>query len=64
MNLGERKRNILSAVIRAYIETGEPVGSKSLISREHIKLSSATVRNEMNELERGGSDTKAAYFRG
>lgn len=54
MNLGERKRNILSAVIRAYIETGEPVGSKSLISREHIKLSSATVRNEMNELEREG----------
>lgn len=54
MGLDERKRNILSAVIRAYIETGEPVGSKFLIARENLDLSSATVRNEMNELEKEG----------
>ena len=54
MSLDARKRNILASVIRAYIETGEPVGSKSLISREKLDLSSATVRNEMNELEKEG----------
>lgn len=54
MGLDERKRRILSAVIKAYIETGEPVGSKFLISREKLDLSSATVRNEMNELEKEG----------
>lgn len=54
MGLDERKKNILYAVIRAYIETGEPVGSKSLISRENFGVSPATVRNEMNELEKAG----------
>lgn len=54
MSLDARKRSILASVIRAYIETGEPVGSKALISREKLDLSSATVRNEMNELEKEG----------
>lgn len=54
VSLDARKRSILASVIRAYIETGEPVGSKSLISRENLGLSSATVRNEMNELEKEG----------
>lgn len=54
MDLDERKRKILSAIVSAYIETGEPVGSKTLIDRENLTVSSATVRNEMSELERLG----------
>ena len=43
MELDERKCKILNAVIRAYIETGEPVGSKSLLERENLNVSSATI---------------------
>jgi heat-inducible transcriptional repressor len=50
----ERNRQILSAIVRAYIETGEPVSSRS-ISRRHIEaLSSATIRNVMADLEDEG----------
>src|ERR1700688_4880085 len=50
----ERNRQILSAIVRAYIETGEPVSSRS-ISRRHVEsLSSATIRNVMADLEDGG----------
>jgi heat-inducible transcriptional repressor len=50
----ERNRQILSAIVRAYIETGEPVSSRA-ISRRHIEaLSSATVRNVMADLEDQG----------
>src|ERR1019366_7960511 len=50
----ERNRQILSAVVRAYIETGEPVSSRT-ISRRHIEaLSSATIRNVMADLEDEG----------
>lgn len=50
----ERNRQILSAIVRAYIETGEPVSSRS-ISRRHVELlSSATVRNVMADLEEEG----------
>jgi heat-inducible transcriptional repressor len=50
----ERNRQILSAVVRAYIETGEPVSSRS-VSRGQIEpLSSATIRNIMAELEEEG----------
>lgn len=54
MGLDERKRFILSAIVSAYIETGEPVGSKTLLARETLNVSPATVRNEMSELERLG----------
>lgn len=54
MELDERKRKILRAVINAYIETGEPIGSKALLSRENLNVSSATIRNEMSELEQLG----------
>ena len=54
MNLDRRKQLILSAIVSAYIETGEPVGSKTLLDREHLGVSPATVRNEMSELERLG----------
>lgn len=49
--LSERKKLILKAVIEAHIETGEPVGSKYLTENKQISCSSATIRNEMSELE-------------
>jgi heat-inducible transcriptional repressor len=50
----ERNRQILSAIVRAYIETGEPVSSRA-ISRRHIEsLSPATIRNVMSDLEEEG----------
>lgn len=54
MELGERKKRILQAIIQDYIETAEPVGSRT-IAKKHIKeLSSATIRNEMADLEEMG----------
>ena len=52
--LTERKKIILKAVVEAHIETGEPVGSKLLTTDKQIPLSSATIRNEMAELEEMG----------
>lgn len=52
--LSDRKKLILKAVIEAHIETGEPVGSKYLTNNKHIAYSSATIRNEMAELEEMG----------
>ena len=49
--LSDRKKRILSAVIEQFIKTGEPVGSKVLTAGGAISVSSATVRNEMSELE-------------
>lgn len=51
MDLNERKRKILQAVIDEYIGTAEPVGSRAIAKRESLKLSSATIRNEMADLE-------------
>lgn len=50
MELSERKKKILSAVIDEYIATAEPVGSKTIAEAGHLGLSSATIRNEMAEL--------------
>ena len=52
--LSERKKQILKAIIEAHIELGEPVGSKYLTSGGIITCSSATIRNEMAELEEMG----------
>ena len=49
--LSDRKKLILKAVIEAHIATGEPVGSKYLTENMQISCSSATIRNEMAELE-------------
>ena len=49
MDLSERKKQILRAVIEQYVETAEPVGSKVVAS--YLALSPATIRNEMAELE-------------
>lgn len=52
--LSERKKLILKAIVDAHIDTGEPVGSKFLAQHGHIVYSSATIRNEMAELESMG----------
>ena len=54
MELGKRKEMILSAIVEHYIRTGEPVGSKFLMSALPISVSSATIRNEMSELAEMG----------
>ena len=52
--LDERKKKILQAVIRNYLETGEPVGSRTISKYTDLNLSSATIRNEMADLEEMG----------
>lgn len=52
--LDERKTKILNAVIRNYLETGEPVGSRTISKYTDLNLSSATIRNEMSDLEEMG----------
>lgn len=47
MELDERKIKILDAIIRNYLETGEPVGSRTISKYTDLNLSSATIRNEM-----------------
>ena len=54
MELDERKKKILQAVIRNYLETGEPVGSRTISKYTDLNLSSATIRNEMADLEEMG----------
>ena len=51
MELNERKQKILEAIIRNYMETGEPVGSRTISKYSDLNLSSATIRNEMSDLE-------------
>ena len=52
--LDERKEKILDAIIRNYLETGEPVGSRTISKYTDLNLSSATIRNEMADLEELG----------
>ena len=52
--LDDRKAAILRAVVREYIETAQPVGSGTVANQAGVKVSSATVRNEMSTLEREG----------
>ncbi len=52
--LDERKLKILQAIIRNYLETGEPVGSRTISKFTDLNLSSATIRNEMSDLEELG----------
>ena len=54
MGLDDRKKKILNAVIKNYLETGEPVGSRTISKYTDLKLSSATIRNEMADLEELG----------
>ncbi|MBO4677985.1 MAG: heat-inducible transcription repressor HrcA [Oscillospiraceae bacterium] len=50
MELSERKRRILKAIVEQYISTAEPVGSKAIAADPEMNLSSATIRNEMADL--------------
>ena len=54
MVLDDRKLKILHAIIRNYLETGEPVGSRTISKYTDLNLSSATIRNEMSDLEEMG----------
>lgn len=54
MELDNRKEKILKSLIDEYIETADPVSSAGLISKYSLNISSATVRNEMLELEKMG----------
>lgn len=54
MELDDRKKKILQAVISNYLETGEPVGSRTISKYTDLNLSSATIRNEMADLEEMG----------
>ena len=53
-DLTERQKTLLLLIIRDYIESAQPVGSKRLVEHYHINLSSATIRNEMGELTEMG----------
>ncbi|NLZ82423.1 MAG: heat-inducible transcription repressor HrcA, partial [Clostridiales bacterium] len=52
--LDERKVKILKAIIQNYLDTGEPVGSRTISKYTDLNLSSATIRNEMSDLEELG----------
>ena len=54
MSLNERKIQILQAIINDYIETAEPVGSRTIAKKYNLGISSATIRNEMSDLEEMG----------
>ena len=56
-DLSERQKTLLLLIIRDYIESAQPVGSKRLMERYHLNLSPATIRNEMSSL------TELGYLR-
>lgn len=54
MSQEQRRMAVLSAIVEDYVQTSEPVGSKSLLDRHHLNVSAATVRNDMAALEDDG----------
>ena len=52
--LDDRKKKVLQAIVEEYINTAEPVSSNALISKYDLNCSSATIRNEMSDLEKKG----------
>ena len=58
VELDERKKRILEALIYNYLQTGEPVGSRTISKYSDVALSSATIRNEMADLEELGYITQ------
>lgn len=54
MTIDERKRLILESIIKDYVETAEPVGSRAIVRKHALNISAATVRNEMADLEEMG----------
>ncbi len=53
-DLSERERHVLEAVVRTYVETAEPAGSRTVVRRFELGVSPATVRNTMSDLEDKG----------
>ena len=51
LELGDRKKKILRAIVEDYIHTAEPIGSRTIVKRHDLSLSPATIRNEMSDLE-------------
>ena len=60
--MDERKIKILYAIIQDFICTGEPVGSRTLSKKYDLGISSATIRNEMSDLEELGFFRANSYF--
>src|SRR5215471_4955562 len=56
--LDDRKLAVLRAIVRDYVSTMEPVGSKSLVDRHHLDVSPATIRNDIAVLEEQGYITQ------
>src|SRR5699024_7695298 len=54
MSNDDRRLHVLRAIVQDYVQTSEPVGSKSLLERHHLGVSAATVRNDMALLEEEG----------
>src|SRR3954470_17259078 len=54
VNLSEREERVLEAVIRTYVETAEPAGSRTVAKRHGLGVSAATIRNAMSDLEEKG----------
>src|SRR5207247_7565175 len=54
IKLSDRQRELLARVVEEYVETGEPVGSKTLVHRLGLAIAPSTVRSELAELERLG----------
>ena len=54
MTLDERKQKVLQAIIKDYINTAEPVGSRTIAKKYNLGVSPATIRNEMSDLEELG----------
>ena len=54
LELNQRSREVLRLVVEAYVETGEPIGSRSLSRQLDMSLSAATIRNVMAEMEESG----------
>ena len=64
MELDDRKWTILKAIIQNYLDTGDPVGSRTISKMSDLNLSSATIRNEMSDLEEMGYIIQRAAFPG
>ncbi|WP_084502767.1 heat-inducible transcriptional repressor HrcA [Proteocatella sphenisci] len=54
INLSDRKKRILQFIIKEYIDTAEPVGSRTISKNKDLGVSAATIRNEMSDLEKLG----------
>ena len=52
--MDERKRRVLQAIVEEYINSAEPVSSNAIMNKYDLNCSSATIRNEMAELEKIG----------